>query len=133
MENLSEYIPLLIIIASVIISSVSGAKKKKKGEISHETRIPGIPSVEYPTIEREPYQPEVSYSEPPRISNSTPESPRVDPRIYNRQNFRATSSQENDKPLVLEEEYTAPFIDTSDLDEVKKAVIYTEIFTRKEY
>ncbi|MDL2322615.1 hypothetical protein LJC52_01355 [Bacteroidales bacterium OttesenSCG-928-A17] len=122
MENLSEYIPLLIIAASVIVSAVSGSKKKKKGEVSHETRIPGIPPVEYPSDDYKP-QPEVISSE----------KVQVNPRAYTRLTTHSTSSQRDEKPIVLEEEYAAPFIDTSDLDEVKKAVIYTEIFTRKEY
>jgi len=123
MENLSEYVPLLIIVVSIILSVVNGSKKKKAA--THETRIPGVPPAE--PYESEPWLPEEIdlIDEQAKFASS----PKIKPVSFSSKEKKSSSA----KPSFPEDEISEPFINVSDADEIKKAVIYTEIFKRREY
>ena len=135
MKDLSEYFPLLIIIVSIIISAISGSKKKKA---SQKTYIPGIPQ---PEQEEQFYEYEPDFEIEPEIESLQKKNKKqpISPIDSNRKfhtklpsSTKTNVSEEDDTNMTLEE-YSKPSIDISDLDEVKKAVIYTEIFNRKNY
>ena len=114
MESLSEYIPLLLIVGSIIVSVISGSRKKKVKE-SRETYTPKESSVPE-------FNPHAARYEKKK------ETP-----VLQKISSKPSDSKQSKKIVLPEEEPSKPFVDVSDLDEIKKAVIYTEIFTRKEY
>lgn len=132
MENLSEIIPLLIIVVSIVLSAVSSSKKKK-AESAQRNSVPNAPS---PQAKRSPNEilwderKETLEKENIRQTVAQPVYKQKNATKYYSQNFM---SEKESKTVMSEEGYSQPYIDVSDLDEVKKAVIYTEIFTRKEY
>ena len=126
MENLSEYVPLLIIVVSIILSVVNGSKKKKA--TTHETRIPGIPPAEpQPMIESESWLPEEIDLIDEQVRHVS--TPQIKPASFSSKEKKSSIA----KPISPEDEISEPFINVSDADEIKKAVIYTEIFKRREY
>lgn len=132
MENISEYIPLLIIVGSIILSAITGSKKKKK-EVSHETRIPGIPPAEtqkHPVESRAGSK--IKKEIQPDIKHTSAQNKSI-PVFKTSPSHIKPSSNKDNVLLESDEETSQVFIDVSDLDEVKKAIIYSEIFTRKEY
>jgi len=136
MESLSEYIPLLLIIGSVIVSAISGSRKKKKEVVSHETRIPGIPPGEPEEPSNRTFQEKVMNKEPrPEAIKQVNAKIKPNPsqRIYTKHTSQTSAFEGNEKTQRIEEENVQSYIDLSDPDEVKKAVIYSEIFARKDY
>jgi hypothetical protein len=136
MESLSEYIPLLLIIGSIIVSAISGSKKKKKEVVSHETRIPGIPPGEPAKPSNRTFQEKAEHKEL-RLESIKQTNTKVksnpNQRIYMKHSSQTSVFEGNEKILEIEDESVQPYIDLSDPDEVKKAVVYSEIFTRKDY
>jgi hypothetical protein len=116
MSKLSEYVPLLIIIASVIISLI-GKKKRPVNEILLPEEV--FPEPESPFIREKPdTEKKITTSAAPRIRFPEKKS-HFASRAF-------AESQENG-------EYESVNIDLSEQDEVKKAIIYTEIFNRKDF
>jgi hypothetical protein len=114
MDKLSNYIPLIIIIVSVIISI---AGKGKKNVVGHETTLPGKkPGEILPEEVKKPRQ--------SKKAVVTSNQPMISQKYHSKQ----VSEQQTSAPEV-EEEPSTPFLDTSDMDEVKKAIIYAEIFS----
>jgi hypothetical protein len=132
MENISEFIPLLLIVGSIILSAITGSKKKKK-EISHETRIPGIPPAgrQRQSIESLPgsalkkeIKPNKAHISPKVSSTTSFKDPSLKTKPASSRD-RVISEPDEESPLAI--------IDASDQEEVKKAIIYSEIFARKKY
>jgi len=126
MDKLSEYIPIVIILVSVIFSIVG--KKKKGGKVTQKTILPGK-TVEMPveekklqstltgsiqrTVERTPKK-QVSWK-----SEIKPEKeivPSFSPAL-----------------TILESEEDNSFFSFEGEEDVTKAIIYAEIINRKEW
>jgi hypothetical protein len=116
MKNLSEYIPLLIIIVSVIISLVGKKKQPVKEILFPEEVFPEIPQ---PPLIREPIF-EKKIVEPVSQKVHIPEKKQH--AVYK----KSVDIQDID-------EYENAGIDLSDPEEMKKAIIYSEIFNRKDF
>ncbi|MDR2621094.1 MAG: hypothetical protein LBC48_00760 [Dysgonamonadaceae bacterium] len=116
MDKLSEYIPLLIIIASVIISLI-GKKKRPVKEILFPEEV--FPEIEQPPLVHEPI-PEKKIVKPVSQKIHIPEKKQHP--VYKK------NVDNNDI-----DEYESTNIDLSDPEEMKKAIIYSEIFNRKDF
>jgi len=119
MEKLSGYIPLLVMIVIGIISFVRKTKPPVKGKSFQDEVFPTIP----------PLSP--IYEEPtPQKKIVTPVAPRI-PIPDKRQHLEPVYEQ----PVEIQDidENIDYNIDFSDLEEVKKAIIYTEIFNKKDF
>ncbi|MDR1527621.1 MAG: hypothetical protein LBS46_08155 [Dysgonamonadaceae bacterium] len=124
MNTLSEFLPLIFIAAFVIISVRRGMNQKKQEEMA-KTTLPGRKSGEV-VIDPEWV---------PEPAGRRKKTQTVTPKPV-QQTVRTPSGA---KPYPVEnkeehqEELSEPLFDLEDADEVKKAVIYTEIFRKKEY
>ena len=114
MDKLSDYIPLIIIIGSIVFSVIKGLGKSQREETA-KTTLPNRHS-----------QPEVEIKTPVK----KPKLKTPQPSIVAKKPVPAQSSIVSSESREIEAT-TVPFLDSSDLDEVKKAFIYTEIFNRK--
>jgi hypothetical protein len=128
MEKLSEFIPLILLIVW-IVSSIKGSKKKKTA--TYETTLPGkepgevkpvVPNT--PEIRWDIYQ-EPVYGKQPKKQPVTKPNPPI-------QKEKILPKEEIILPEV-EANYGESFFDIYDTDEVKKAIVYAEIFNKKEY
>jgi hypothetical protein len=133
MEKLSEYLPLLIIVGSIIYSVIRGASRKKAEELS-KTTLPGHTSGE------EIYFPETSdqeifFLEMIKQAESVKEEEKkskvniIQTPVYQQKINTSPKKTVQSEP----EEPETEWLKLENIDEVKKAVIYTEIFGRKEY
>jgi hypothetical protein len=119
MDKLSEYIPFLILIVWGIISLARKTKQPGKDASLPEEAFPTIPELI------------INYEEPVPIKKIvTPVTPKV----------KISTPGENrqvvhEKPVeiqdVVEQEFIS--IDFSDPEEIKKAIIYSEIFNKKDF
>ena len=109
MDKLSEYIPIIIILISLVFTVIG--KKKKAENVAHETASPW-------QIEEE-----VIVEKPKKQILRKPESKPVN-------KFTDTSTT----PIIPEpeEEENSPF-SFEEEDDVVRAIIYSEIINRKEY
>lgn len=119
MDNLSEYIPLLIIVASAIISIVRKTKQQAR-EISLPEDI----------LESEEPQPCFVPEKPIAVKKpvATP--------VYHKIRTPEKKGPDDYKEIIETpdvDEYESISIDLSDMEEMKKAVIYSEIFNRKDF
>jgi hypothetical protein len=127
MDKLSEYVPLLIILASIILSFARKGKKKR------------IETTALPNREDE-YSPKTySWDEPEKVQEKPVEVKQVQKKSIiptpNRHVVTAKQgnvfSQKSTPSFDWDEEPNDSYIDISDMDEVKKAIVYSEIFSRK--
>jgi len=123
MEKISEYIPIIIILVSLIFSILG--KKRKPGKITQESNLPEkIPEEifkesSFPQTFTETYQ------------NHITKKP--DMQIFNKQESKLKSI--TTVPVISEleiEEDNSPFSFEED-DDVVRAIIYSEIINRKEF
>ncbi|MDL2223211.1 hypothetical protein LJB98_03835 [Bacteroidales bacterium OttesenSCG-928-M11] len=121
MKDIADYIPLFLIIGSIILSFFQGKKKKEKDKLPQEQPIP-YPDVE---IEEDMYIPEAIVVEP-----------LVD-KLPKKETTSKTTSQRVDRKKrqhsAISEDDSSVDLDFSGIDELKKAIIYSEIINRKEY
>ena len=132
MENLSEYIPILIILVSVIFTVLG--KKKKPANVTQETTLPGQTAGEF--ID------ESSFPQPFTGSNQkliiekpkkqTPRKPEVKLEIKPEKKIETFSSTSAPTIIEPEEEEHSAFSFEED-DDVARAIVYAEIINRKEY
>ncbi len=130
MDKLKDYIPLVIIAISFIYSFVKKANKTKENK--EETMLPGTqPQTEdWENTPKQELKPEVVFHRPERKKKKQEKTEVSIPK----KNY-----QEIIKPeIILEEtpvketEENPILLDLQDnIEEVKKAVIYSEIFNRK--
>ncbi|MDR0682020.1 MAG: hypothetical protein LBG15_09275 [Dysgonamonadaceae bacterium] len=124
MDNLSDYIPLIIIIGSIIYSVFKGTDKKRQEEMA-KTILPGQKSG------REVNQPEVFYDvKPVKKENKRKKLEEIPQPVVS-----PTKSKirfESEKMIEAEYESAELSLNIEDVDEVKKAFIYSEIFNRRE-
>jgi hypothetical protein len=125
MDKLSDYLPLIIFIIAIVVSIAGGNKKK----VTHETTIPGRKQVEN--------RPDNRPVEKPRSKPKLSEKPVMQPATHTPfipQQSKIKPEHEQQAFIIeVEEENSTPFLNLSDMDEVKKALIYTEVFKKKEY
>jgi hypothetical protein len=128
MNKLSDLIPLIVIVVSILLS-ITG--KKKKTTARNETMLPG----------KEPGEPWQDVTEMPEIKRNMPQkssykNPAVKQPVI-KQNpikYKEKNAPKNEVPLPeVEADFGESFVDVSDVDEIRKAIIYSEIFNKKEY
>ena len=129
MDNLSEYIPLILILGSIIYSIAKGSSKKGKEETA-KTTLPGktardvnqkeIRSPQKKKPKKEAVVPMQSKPIKKDLKKVTQKSMVSVPIIED------VHQEENNQDTI-------PFLDTHDREEIKQAFIYSEILNRKEY
>ena len=124
MDKLSEYIPLLIILVSLVVT-IAG-KKKKPAKITPKTMLPGK------TIEElfEEKKVKKTLNDPPR--KTVDEKPRQP--VFQRQELtpgKEILSYLSDPVVVEPESEESSF--SFEEDDAVKAIIYAEIINKKEY
>ncbi len=136
MDKLSDFIPLLIIIGSVIVSIVQSSNKKKEKQDMKKTRLPqGVPS-EKPLGSPTVNLPKMKSAAVPSVSEKKTEKIPPLQTAFNPEVKRSVSSiPESDMSALNQDvpEVSGFVFDASNTDELKKAVIYSEILNRKEY
>lgn len=119
MDNLSEYIPLLIIVASAIISIVRKTRQQAR-------------KISLPEDILEPEEPQPCFvPEKPIAEKKLAATP-----VYHKIRTPAKKVPADYKKTIEMpnvDEYESISIDLSDPEEMKKAVIYSEIFNRKDF
>jgi hypothetical protein len=124
MDNLSDYIPLIIIIGSIIYSVFKGTGKKREEEMA-KTTLPGQER------EREVNQPEVFYNvKPVKKESKKKKSEEISQPVVSP--TKPKIRFESEKIIEAEYEYSELGLNIENVDEVKKAFIYSEIFNRRE-
>ena len=127
MDKLSEYIPALVILAYLVFSLVG--KKKKQGKVTQQTTLPGKTAGEY--IDEWIF-PETSQDLQPKQVEVKPEKkpvrqPEVKITKGEIESFSTTMMP------IESEEIGDSLISFDDEEEIKRAIIYTEILRKKEY
>jgi len=123
MENLYDYLPLLVILCISLISSINKAKKKKRDQrdTSDQTESDIEPvfmpeNFPFPKENSMPashFKPIITKSKSNKIQN------------YNPQQINKQSE------ILVEEDIVCPLLDTSNIEEVRRAVIYSELLAPK--
>ena len=128
MDKISEYIPLLIILASFAISILG--KKKKQGKITQKTTLPGKTVEDYFDFEEEE-SPQTYSGTYQTVTKEEPKKQTVrQPEIIQEKKASSFSSA----PIMLDsEEEEDSHFSFEDEEDAKKAIIYAEIINRKEY
>jgi len=124
MNKLSEYIPLIIILVSVLFSIIG--RKKNQSRVTRETMLPGR-TVEELVEERKSFQPVIdSYQ---RISEKKPQKQTIKKQeiISEKETGHISPT-----PMIIEPEEDEPSFQFEE-DDIVQAIIYTEIINRKEY
>ncbi|MDR0233161.1 MAG: hypothetical protein LBI82_13765 [Dysgonamonadaceae bacterium] len=122
MENIGEYLPLIIIAFSLIYSLVRKGRKKAEEEEISKTKLPkSIPQrdvVLEPQVKSMSQTQTVTYTQP---------SNKNQPQIFK------SSLNNEQSPTFMGEitDGTGISFDFSDIDELRKGIIYAEIFNRK--
>ena len=125
MEKLSEYIPLIIIIGSIIYSVLRGAGKASEAKTA-KTTLPGYEQTEPIEISEVFPQKKPFYQvkEKKLKARKVEENPKVRRTVISPKKQILEEEIQNSERIVL---------DVADADEVRKAFIYSEILNRKEY
>lgn len=126
MENLEKLLPLLIIAASFIISIISSSNKAKK----QQQETAGTPPAPRPKkVER---QPEPNPSTPRTIEpvKRKPLLPEEVEPVFSSLPLTQLNKGEQQEIKMQEEEEIID-IDLRDIDEARRAFIYSEILSRK--
>jgi hypothetical protein len=126
MDNLSEYIPLILIVGSIIVSVIKGTGKKRQEEMAKTT----LPNKKV----REITQPDRKVS-PGNFSHKQAKthSQQSSKPVKEKRDTVAKKFSEKVLSISEETEYEPPILDIEDSSTVKKAFIYSEIWNRKEW
>ena len=126
MNKLSDYLPFLIIVVSLIVSIVG--KKKKAETITQKTTLPGK-TLEEQVEKTKPQRPSTGLY--PEIAEVKAKKPEVRNPEIKRENAVSSFSP---APVTLEsEEEGTSLFNFEDEEDAKKLIIYTEIINKKEY
>jgi hypothetical protein len=128
MDNLSDYIPLILIVGSIIFSVIKGAGKKAREEMA-KTTLPGKKAGEIRELEEKISSKKVFREETNR-QQAKSSSKLVRETPVRAQHTKGIFTKENS--FVEETEYGAPVLDIEDSESIKQAFIYSEIWNRKE-
>ena len=116
MDKIGEYLPFIVAALYFIYSFVRKANKKKAEENAGKTTLPGgIPNKDIPIRQVKP--------------NLQPENKRVNYEIIFDEKTTGTDQFLSVMDEVVEEERLTLNLD--DADELKKGIIFAEIFNRK--
>jgi len=127
MEKLSDYIPIVIILVSVVFSIIGKAKKQAK--VTQRTTLPGT-KLEIPVEEKKLQRPPAgSY---PTIFEERPKKQPVFVQPEMSREKKAYSSLAPANVVAEPEEEAASFSLDGD-DDIIKAIIYSEIINKKEW
>ena len=124
MDKLSEYIPILIILVSVIFSIVG--KKKKLDNVRQETTLPGKTPGEFIDENRVPRTVD-SY---PKVIEAKPPKPMFQKQEIKKDRDVASFSPPASRIDVVETESPSFSFEEED---VMRAIIYSEIINKKEW
>ena len=119
--EISDIIPLIVIVGSIIYSVVSNINKKTK-EQTAKTTLPGKTDVEFPEFFDDENYRDVFF-EKEEIQEETIKTP-IQPKKKN-------TLPKTDSIFIEDDESENFSFDFNDEDEMKKAIIYSEIFNRK--
>ena len=128
MDKLSEYIPIIIILFSVVFSIIG--KKKKQGSATQETTLPGKKAER--GVDKREVDRTVSSQNRRIVSEKTKKPVFIGSGISNIKESISPFSSEIVN-LEIKDEIEDSFISFEDEDDVKRAVIYAEILGKKEY
>ena len=128
MENISEYIPILIILVSVIFTALG--KKKKSGNVTKEASLLSGQTREF--IDENTLQQLFTGSNQKLViekpKKQTPRKPEVKPEK------RIETFSSTPVPTIIEpEEEEHSSFSFEEEDDVARAIVYAEIINRKEY
>jgi len=129
MENLSDYIPLILILGSVIYSIAKGVGKKGSEETA-KTTLPGKTAAD--VNPKEIRSPQKKKSKKKVVATIQPDPIKKDTRKAAQKSFASVPVIEDVHQEENNQE-TIPYLDTHDREEIKQAFIYSEILNRKEY
>ena len=125
MDKLSEYLPLLIIVVSLIFTVIG--RKKKSSSNTQETTLPW-----------ETEEDSVNEWQPPRtFTGSYKEIVEEKPKkqVFQKPaitpDFRISSLTSS--PIIIESEEEGNISLSFEEEDIKRAIIYSEIINRKEY
>ena len=125
MNALLEYLlPLIFVVSIVVISLRKGVDKKKEEEMA-KTMLPGRKSGE-----------ELIVPEPVPVLPAQKATKKLRSRISLPLERTGDVSEKSSASILIDEpeEFSfEPVLNIADRDDIKKAVIYTEIFNRKDY
>ena len=128
MDKLSEYIPIVIILVSVLFSIVG--KKKKQDKATQETTLPGKKAGEF--VGKREVSRTVRSQNRKIISEKVKKPTFTGLEISNVKESIPSFSSEI-ATLEIEDETGDSFIPFEDEEDVKRAIIYAEIMGKKEY
>jgi len=131
MDNLDKYLPLLIVVVSFVVSIVSSRKKKQKGK---EQARPIPPVRRNPTfIPKNENRRTISFpkeEEEEEWDFPVETADAVVPAKPSRPTLSSFSTFSQDAPV--EDELTSEVdVDLHTLEEVRKAILYSEILTKR--
>jgi predicted ATP-dependent protease len=130
MDNLSDYVPLIIIIGSVIYSIVRGGGKKRREETA-KTTLPGKTASEMVRPERKIQQPLFQPQSQPQ-SKPVKKVQKVQ-KETSPVKVQSPKLSQKESSFLEEEEYESGFLDIKKPENIRQAFIYSEILNRKEY
>lgn len=132
MNNISDFVPLIIIVASLVYSFVKNTNKAKQAEMA-KTTLPGKREIRLPQQSVVPKSPVLQVENKQKQANKANTSTIETPYFVKDSRKEFTSSMEPAYVSAKEEGSPTPIISIDDTDELKKAFIYMEILQRKEY
>ena len=130
MDNLSDFIPLILILGSVIYSIAKGAGKKESEETA-KTTLPGKTAKDVKP--KGTKLPQKKKTKKEAVVSTQTKPIKNDQRKSIQNSSVAPISVSEDIPYEEQNQETIPFLDTHDREEIKQAFIYSEILNRKEY
>ena len=122
---MDKYIPLIVILVSIVFSIIR--KKKKPAQVTQETTLPGKTVREYVEERKPPKPAPVSYQ---KIPEEKPQK-----QVFQRQEIKPGKEFEaySSAPVTIEPEEDDYSSFHFEEDDVVQAIIYAEIINRKEY
>jgi len=122
MEKIGDYIPLIIIALSFIYSFARKAGKKEVSQTQGENK-------KQPEVAKTPSKYQWSFLETVQDNGFQPDS-----FLDTAHNKKIVKTNEERKPVFIEEitDDSGISLDFSNMEELKKGIIYAEIFNRNE-
>lgn len=123
MEDIGNLLYYIVIFVIALVSWLSGAGKKKPHQTGKTSPFP-IPVPEM-------------QSTPPPMPKRTKKTPPPIPRNIRQESpgYSSLYTKNNDTPVMLEDDgpSVADELELTDMESFRKAIIYAEIFNRKEW
>ena len=123
MDKLSEYLPLLIILVSLVFTVIG--KKKKQGEITQKTTLPGQTAGEF--LEDSSQRP---FTGLPQQFEEKPKK-----QVFHKQEVKPEKGVSSffSAPVFHESEEEDTLSFSFEEDDAMRAIVYAEIINKKEY